>query len=336
MNKTVLSFLKYLLILSVGIALLWLAFRGVSLKETIDHMLQANFFWLFVSILASLIAFVSRAIRWNMLIEPLGYKPSVANTSAALMIGYLANLAVPRLGEVTRCGSLSRAEKVPFDSLLGTVIIERIIDVLCLLLLIVMVAIVEFNRLGNLLIENVYNPIKSKLSGAIHSPLFLGIMIVLIGIIILYFFLKRKKSAGTFSQKFTGILRSVFNGIDTIRKLKNPLGFLFHTILIWLMYFMMSYTCFFALQETSGLDWQAGLFVLVAGGMGMSAPVQGGLGTYHMLVSEGLMLYGVGKIPSLTFATLMHTSQTLVVIILGAFAFLYLFLKRRNAKVTNN
>jgi uncharacterized protein (TIRG00374 family) len=333
MKKTLLSILKYLLILAIGITLLWLAFRGVSLKETVDHMLQANFFWLFVSIAASLVAFVSRALRWNMLIEPLGYKPSISNTTAALMIGYLANLAVPRLGEVTRCGTLSRTEKVPFDSLLGTVIIERIVDVLSLLVLILLVAVVEFNRLGNLLMVNVYNPITNKLSGAIHSPLFIGIFMSMVALIVLYFILKKKKNSGTLSQKFLGILKSVFGGIDTIRKLKSPLGFLFHTVLIWSMYFLMSYTCFFALQETSVLDWRAGLFVLVAGGMGMSAPVQGGLGTYHMLVSEGLMLYGIEKIPSLTFATLMHTSQTLVVIILGAFAFLYLFLKRRNAQI---
>ena len=102
------------------------------------------------------------------------------------------------------------------------------------------------------------------------------------------------------------------------------------------MYYLMSYTCFFAFEATSKLDWHAGLFVLVAGGIGMSAPVQGGLGTYHFLVSEGLMLYGVAKTPSLTFATLMHTSQTLVVIILGSIAFLYLFLKRRNAKTQLN
>ena len=113
MNKVFLSIVKYALILSIGVALLWLAFRGVSLKDTIDEMMQANFFWLFVSILASLIAFFSRAIRWNMLIEPLGYKPAISNTLAALMIGYLANLAVPRLGEVTRCGTLSRNEKIP-------------------------------------------------------------------------------------------------------------------------------------------------------------------------------------------------------------------------------
>ena len=331
MNKTIVSVIKYVLILFAGIALLWLAFRGVSLKVTIDNMLQANYFWLSVSIFASLIAFVSRAIRWNMLIAPLGYYPTLKNTSAALMIGYLANLAVPRLGEVTRCVTLSKDENIPFDSLIGTVIIERIIDVVCLLICVLLVAVFEFERLGNFLIENIIRPLTNKITAIIYSPLSLTVIGLLV-LIILWYLFRKKSSANNFSQKIALILKSVFNGIDTIRKLKNPLGFLFHTVLIWMMYFFMSYTCFFSLPETSGLDWHAGLFVLVAGGMGMSAPVQGGIGTYHFLVSEGLMLYGVARTPSLTFATLLHTSQILIVIILGSFAFLYLFLKRRNAK----
>jgi uncharacterized membrane protein YbhN (UPF0104 family) len=265
-----------------------------------------------------------------MLIEPLGFKPSLSNTSAALMIGYLANLAVPRLGEVTRCGTLNRSEKVPFDSLIGTVIIERIVDVLSLLACMVIVSITEFKRLGNFLIDNIYNPIAQKFFSAIHSPLVITVLFLLLVFLAWYFF-RKNSNKGNFSAKIAGIIRSIFNGIDTIRKLKNPLAFLFHSILIWVMYFFMSYSCFFALKDTSVLDWHAGLFVLVAGGMGMSAPVQGGLGTYHFLVSEGLMLYGIPKSTSLTFATLMHTSQTLIVIILGSFAFLYLFLKRRNA-----
>lgn len=334
MNKILLPVLKYIIILGIGVGLLWLAFSGVSLGETIDEMMQADFFWLFVSVLASLIAFVSRAIRWNMLIEPLGFKPKVSNTSAALMIGYLANLAVPRLGEVTRCGSLSRSEKIPFDSLLGTVIIERLIDVLCLLIFILLVAVFEFNRLGNFLNDNIYNPLAGNILKAVKSPLVISISIFLL-LIILWYIFRKKNTSNSLLQKIAQVMKSIITGIDSIRKIKKPSGFIFHTVLIWVMYYLMSYTCFFALEATSKLDWHAALFLLVAGGLGMSAPVQGGIGTYHFLVSEGLMLYGVEKTPSLTFATLMHTSQILIVIILGGISFLYLFLKRRNAKASH-
>ena len=330
MKVKTIAVVKYILVLGIGIGMLWLAFKGVSLENTIHEIAKANFFWLAVSIFVSLIAFYSRALRWNMLIEPLGYKPSPMNTSASLMIGYLANLAVPRLGEVTRCGSLSNAEKIPFDSLLGTVIIERIIDVICLLLLIVLVAILEFERLGNFLNDNIYIPLTNKLSVIYNHPFItLTIAIALAGLI--YFLLKRNNKAGGITEKISKLAKGVLGGIDTVRKLKNPVGFILHTILIWTMYFLMSYLCFFSLEATAHLSWEAGLFVLVVGGMGMSAPVQGGIGAYHLLVSQGLVLYGVTPEHGITFATLMHTSQTVVVIVLGGFSFLYLFLKKRNA-----
>jgi uncharacterized protein (TIRG00374 family) len=329
--KKIIPVLKYILILGVGVGMLFLAFRGVKLKETIQEMAKANFFWIFVSVIASLIAFVSRTIRWNMLIEPLGYKPAIMNTCAALMIGYLANLAVPRLGEVTRCGTLSRTEKIPFDSLLGTVIIERIIDVLSLLVCMLLVAYFEYKRLGNFLNENIYSPAANKITSLLNSPLILSVLSAAI-VVLLFLVLRKKNNSNGLAAKISRLLKGIINGVDTVRKLKSPAGFLFHTILIWFMYYLMSYTCFFALEATSHLDWHAGLFVLVAGGMGMSAPVQGGIGVYHLLVSQGLLLYGVLQPHGLAFATLMHTSQTLTVIILGGLAFLYLFLKKKNAR----
>jgi uncharacterized protein (TIRG00374 family) len=331
LNKSILSILKYIIILSIGVALLFLAFRGVKLKDTVDEMLKADLFWLSVSIATSLVAFISRAIRWNMLIEPLGYKPSLGNTSAALMIGYLANLAIPRLGEVTRCGTLNQSEKVPFDSLLGTVIVERILDVLCLLTCIFMVALTEYERLGSFLNQNIFDPASRKITSAVNSPLLI-IITTSVLILLVFLVLKRRSKTNTFTAKIRGLLKGIINGLDTFRRLKNPFAFLFHTILIWTMYFLMSYTCFFALPATSGLDWHAGLFVLVVGGLGMSAPVQGGIGAYHLLVSQGLLLYGLTHDHGLAFATLMHTSQTLVVILLGALSFIYISIQRKNAK----
>ncbi len=328
MNKKFVTIIKYLLLLSVGGLLLWLAFRGVNLDDTIDEIKDANFFWVGLSAIASLVAFFSRAIRWNLLIEPLGYRPKIMNTSTALMIGYLANLAVPRLGEVTRCGTLSQTEKIPFEKLLGTVIFERIIDVISLLICMIIVAVSEYDRLGNFLNENIFNPMKDKIHSFINSPMTIAfVLIIFIGLLIFVF--KNKRSQGLIA-KFRILLKGIGDGFISVRKLKKPFQFIFHTVLIWTMYFLMSYLCFFSLAATSSLDWHAGMFVLVVGGMGMSAPVQGGIGAYHLLVSHGLMLYGLTQAHGLAFATLMHTSQTLIVIIFGALSFLYLFLKQRN------
>jgi uncharacterized protein (TIRG00374 family) len=337
MRSKYIAVLKYILILGVGIGLLVLALKGNSLGEIIEVILTAKIHWLLLSVLASLIAFYSRALRWKQLIEPLGYKVSNANTFASLMVGYLANLAVPRMGEVSRCGALSKVEATSFSSLLGTVIIERIIDVVCLLICILLVTLVEYERLGNFLNEQVYIPLTSKFNIVAGNPIIVMVIaLILIGAIFLLI-RTHKKNVGK-SDKFTTLVKGIIDGVDTIRKMKSPFVFLLHTILIWSMYFLMSYICFRALDSTAHLDWHAGLFVLVAGGLGMSAPIPGGAGSYHFLVKMGLVLYGISEINGKAFAILMHGSQTLVVIIIGGISYLFLVKQKKNGSdnVGNN
>jgi len=163
MKAKLLSILKYIFLLAVAFALLALAFRGVSVGKILNQMLQANMFWVLVSVIPSLAALVSRAYRWKLLIESSGYSAPLNKTTYSLMVGYFANLAFPRLGEVTRCGALSKSESIPFNVLLGTVIVERVIDLVSLLLCLLLACILEFNRLGNFLLDNIINPLVKKL-----------------------------------------------------------------------------------------------------------------------------------------------------------------------------
>ena len=330
MNKHLLSFFKYLLLLGIAFGLLYLAFRGVDIEKTLSQMSHANMFWLSASIFVSLIAFVSRAYRWNLLIAPLGYKPKLRNTLYALMVGYLANLAVPRLGEVTRCGSLSKAEKVPFNSLLGTVIVERLIDVICLLLCMLFTAVIEYDRLGNFLMDTIVTPVQDKITQSLQSILFISsasvVLAVLVGIVI--WFIKKSRQSKE-ESKIVLLIKGLIDGLLSIGQMKRPWAFIFHSILIWVMYFLMAYLAFFTLPSTSGLSWGAGMFILIVGGLGMAAPVQGGIGVYHLLVSQGLVLYGLSREDGLAFATLLHTSQMLLVIFLGSISFLLLFLANK-------
>src|SRR5215203_1233215 len=158
MKKKIVTIIKYVILLSAG-ALLFFAFRGMELKQIIHQILNANMAWVGISGLISTIAFVIRAHRWNLLIEPMGYSPSLKNTTYSVLVGYFANLALPRLGEVSRCGALSKAESIPFNKLLGTVIVERIIDVLSLLVCIFLAAVIEYKRLGNFFSEKVFDPL---------------------------------------------------------------------------------------------------------------------------------------------------------------------------------
>lgn len=337
MYSKIYSVLKYVFLLLVGLGLLWLAFRGVDIHSTLNELRETNIYWVLLSVVASLIAFTSRAHRWNMLIKPSGYSPSLYKTSLALMIGYLANLAIPRLGEVTRCGTLSKSEKIPFDLLLGTVIVERALDVICLLIAVLMTALITYEHLGNFLNENLFRPVGDKLEDLASSPYFYFTILAILFLVIAFRVKKKNKKEanakpGLFG-KFTFMFKGILEGLRSIRKLKNPVSFIFHTILIWVMYFLMSYICFFALPATSGLSLEAGLFVLVVGGMGMSAPVQGGIGAYHLLVSQGLLLYGISYEHGLAFATLMHSSQTLTVILFGGLAFiLFTFAQRKTSQ----
>lgn len=338
MKPKLLSIIKTLALLAIAFLLLYFAFRGVSLKRIFSEMMKAKLIWIFFSFLVSLIALVSRAYRWNLLIEPLGYKPKLKNTTYAVSIGYFANLAFPRLGEVTRCGSLSKAEDIPFGGLLGTVVVERAVDVLSLLICILLTAIIEFNRLGNFLMENIFNPILKKFQQYAASPYFIvGILIVIGGVVFLILILrKRRKKAGS-ENKIISFLQGIMSGLKSIANLKSPWLFIFHSIFIWFLYYISVYLCFFSLPATTGLGLGAALFLLVAGGLGMSAPVQGGIGAYHILVSQGLILYGLTKEDGLTFATLIHAIQTVLILLLGSISLILLLAERkRNAKQNDN
>jgi len=335
-NSKIRSFIKYILFLAIAVALVFFAFKGVNIRKVISEMLKANIFWVLLSLLFSVVALVSRAYRWNLLLEPLGYSPKLRNTTYAVSIGYFANLAFPRLGEVTRCGTLSRAESIPFSSLLGTVIVERIVDVISLLICLMLTAIIEFKRLGNFLTQNIIDPLLGKFRQLITSPLAIaaGIAFIVVVVIAVIFLKKKQKQKGKESP-IAHFIKELVAGLKTIVNLKRPWLFIFHSVFIWVLYFLSAYVCFFALPATSGLGLSVALFVLTLGGLGMSAPVQGGIGVYHLLVSQGLMLYGLNQQDGLAFATLLHTLQIIMIVSLGLISLLLLFTEKKKLRKAN-
>ncbi len=322
---------KFIFLLAVALGLLVFAFRGISTRKIMQEMLQANMFWVVASLIPSALALISRAYRWNLLIEPLGYNPKLRNTFYAVSIGYFANLAFPRLGEVTRCGVLNKAESIPFNMLLGTVIVERAIDVITLLVCLILTGIIEFNRLGNFLMQTIINPIIEKLKQFATSPtVIIGVMLVLVVAFFVARYFRNKSIKENKESKIVQLLRGLVSGVKSIANLKRPWLFVFHSVLIWFLYFLSMYLCFSSMPSTTGLGLTAALFLLVAGGLGMSAPVQGGIGAYHLLVSQGLMLYGLSKQDGLAFATLVHSSQLLMIVSFGSASILLLFQGNKN------
>jgi len=223
MKAKVINILKYIILLGVAVALLLYALRGMDIKKIMQQILNANMFWVSVSGLISIIAFVVRAHRWNLLIEPLGYSPSLKNTTYSVIVGYFANLALPRLGEVSRCGALSKAESIPFNKLLGTVIIERIVDVISLLVFILLTAAIEYKRLGNFFSEKIFDPLSKKFDQLVNSPVLLiaSILFLVILIIAVIYFLRKSKNKGDQSP-VAKIIKGFVDGLKSVATLKRP------------------------------------------------------------------------------------------------------------------
>jgi uncharacterized protein (TIRG00374 family) len=319
-----LPILRSLLLLAIAAGLLFLAFRGVKISSIVRAVGQANLWWVLGSAAFSVAALISRAYRWKLLIEPLGYSPSLKNTTSSLMVGYLANLGLPRLGELARCATLNKAEAIPFNPLLGTVIIERVVDVMSLLVCLLLVVTIEGKALGP--------QVRSSIVPAIDQlGLWIKLSLVLAvagGVLFFVWCYLKSRDKGNKSF-FTRLVAGVVSGVKSITKLEHPWLFLFHSILIWILYYLGVYFCLLALPYTSGLGYHAALFALAAGGLGMSAPVQGGIGTYHLFVSRGLMLYGLSQQDGLVFATLLHSLQILLVIVFGAASLVFLSVEVR-------
>lgn len=328
-----LSALKNILFLAIGAVLLWLTFRHQDFSTVFDKILLADPCYIFLSCVCSFAALLSRSLRWLQLIRPLGYRPRLSSAYHALLFGYLANMAIPRLGELSRCGALRKSDEVPFEKLIGTVIVERLLDVVMLALCIAVTALLEFDRLGGFFMEELIVPAQEKLG---QTPL-LAVMILLLLLLAGWgvYRLFVMADPPPFIHKIRGILAGVLQGLKSFAQVEQKWLFAFHTIFIWLMYFLMSYLCFLALPDTRQLGAEAALFIMVLGGLGMTAPVQGGIGTYHILVSSGLLLYGLSETDGLVYATLSHTIATGLLIILGIVSMLALFflVKTRNSAI---
>jgi uncharacterized protein (TIRG00374 family) len=338
MRASIKKGLSYFFSLLVAGLLLWYVFRNIELDYMLAKLKDVRFEFIIISILLAVLSNVFRAYRWNLLFRPLGYHGlTTFRTFLAVMVGYLANLAVPRMGEVSKCGALAKTDKVPLTLSIGTVVAERIVDLLCLVVIFGATLIIEFNRLRDIFISI----FQEKLSGFEQYAAF-GIALVILvptAIFLFYLFLRSGLSAKfrrlTLYVKVRTFLLELINGLSSIKDLKRKeqRAFWVSTVLIWVCYYYMAFIVFYALDETIGLGFGAGLAVLSMGSIGMAAPVQGGIGAFHLLVASTLALYGIDETDGKLFATILHTSQMLFYLIAGAVAIILVALiKRKDTK----
>ncbi len=342
--KNIWSKSKYFFFLLVGIFLLYIVFKDVDFEVMWKEIKGAHFGWIGISIFCGFIAMASRAYRWKLVLEPLGFKPRFSNCFYSVAIGYFANIGVPRMGELVRCTILNQTDDIPVNKLFGTVIIERVIDVIILFLLILLIVVTQFERFGSFFWNELFRDrfasisMQSGRSGWILPGIIVFVAVLLIVVSRFSWIYFKDKPIGV---KLTSFLKGLGDGLVVIFKMKRKRAFLAHTFFIWFNYFLMTWVCVYAYDPTSALKAMDGLVLMVVGGLGMSAPVQGGFGAFHYLVEKALLIYdikptinpltGIELRPGLVFATLVHTSQFLFTLFIGSLSLiLFTIQKRRN------
>ncbi|MDB4742090.1 flippase-like domain-containing protein [Cyclobacteriaceae bacterium] len=302
-------FLKFSLPLLLGLVLLFYAFKNIQLDDFLSKLDQTRYEWVIGSMLLSSLAYVSRAYRWQLLLRAADQKVSTFRLTLAVFVGYLANLAFPRLGEVVRCAVLKKTNQIPVSLSIGTVVTERIIDSLVLLFFLIIALLLEFDLIVTYF-ENIFSTYHIPLDGILYAALTLLMIFSVLVLVIL-------RTHTPLSQRTKKMASEVLKGILTIKSIQSKSLFLITTTVMWLTYFLMSYMIFFALEETSSLSLTAGFMLLVSGGIALALPVQGGIGTYHAMIAMMLGLYGIENTTGLFLATLLHSSQILSVVIFG-------------------
>jgi glycosyltransferase 2 family protein len=326
--------LKYAVSLAVAGGLLWFVFKDIDLAAMLTTIGRADYRWIGLYGLLSLAAHWSRGIRWGLLLEPVTtHRPSATNTTLAVLTGYFANLLIPRLGEVTRCGTLNRLDGIPVNVSFGTVVAERIFDVLMLLLLIGLTFLLEFGRLSAFFTDFFATKLGlARLADNGTGLLLMGGLLV-VGAVVVWFGFRRLQTVLERSPVYLKARQfavGLLDGLLSVRKLQNPVLFMFHTLLIWTLYYLMTWVLFFAIPRTADLGPLAALTILVMGSIGMAAPTQGGLGSFNIMVGSALVLYGLTTQDGQTLATLMLLSQWAFVILYGGVSFLIVLSRRRS------
>lgn len=334
MKKNFLTILQYLFFLGLGVFFVWLTVKDIHHTQWLqikDALARARHWLIIPALLFLFIAHYSRALRWKILMEPMGYNPSNFNVFAAVMIGYLVNAGVPRLGEVVKCSMLARYEKVRVDRLVGTIVMERAVDVICLLVVFAAALIFE----GQIINEHIFAKFTSVFQDRTgHTSLqkVLVVFLIIAGFFIVgYFLLKRFRHIDAVA-KIKNVLSGILHGLGSIRLIKHKGLFLFHTIFIWTLYLAATTTGIYALQETSHLGIGGGLTTLALGSVGMLiAP--GGIGAYAWIVAKLMGWYGLDETTiGNALGWLLWSVQTMIVLLGGLifFGLLSYHNKKRN------
>ena len=336
MNKRLLSILQFIVFFGLGIFLVWWSIHKMDDKNWQDckNALHSARYFLFIPVFFILaLSHISRAIRWKILMKPMGYSPGLLNTFCAVMVGYLANLAIPRLGEVLKCTILGKYEKVPTDKLIGTILVERAVDLISLLIIFIIALLSQANIIGAYAKKTI---VDKFFAGSIEYFL-LKIFFVVAAILFIYFLLKflfRRFSHSVFIIKIKNIITGIGIGLSTIRMLKNKWAFIFHSVLIWSCYVAGTYIGFSAIRETIHLPFAAAFPVLAFASIGMII-TPGGIGAYPLFIMEVMALYSIEEGYGFANGTLQWLAQFIIILFVGFICLLLLpYINRKKNEIS--
>jgi len=327
--------LKLLISVVITVWVVW----GLVNSEDFDldnlwsKLQSVEYGWVLLSILISIVSHTLRAYRWTLLLNTEGYRPGVFTTYLAVMIGYLANMAIPRMGEVARCTVLHQEEKIPVSFSLGTVITDRLLDLLMLGLLTAFLLTMQFDLLEGFFVEFIEE--KAPRVIELLPYIIAGGILGLIALIYLIRKAKIEENQNSVLYKIASFVTQMISGVSAVTRVKNQALFWLSTFGIWLAYFLMLYVISFGYEPTDDLSLMAGVAVLVMGSLGMATPVNNGIGAYQYFVGQILIVYGIANSDGLVFAIVSHGSQLFSVVIIGILSLLILnFRKRKKNRVT--
>ncbi len=304
-----------LLPIALGVFLIWYSLSKLKPSdiEAIKNSFKtANYWWVACSLFLGILSHLSRAYRWQFMLDPLGYKPKFANNIMAVLVAYLVNLIVPRAGEIARATTISKYEHIPFEKAFGTIVSERVADAIMLLGIIGLAFVYQTELLSSYMFK-----------GDEESTNYTWYILGALAILGFLFIRLIRKSKHPMAVKIQSFVNGLIQGVVSIFKMEKKWAFIFHTLFIWVMYVLMFYATTFALPETTHLAFGAIIVGFVVGGLSM-ALTNGGLGTYPIFVASALTLYGIDENPALAFGWIMWTAQTLMVLVFGGLSFIVL------------
>lgn len=314
--------LKIIIPIIFGVFLIWITYDKSTPKErqqVIKAITSANYFWVALSIFLGLLSHMSRAYRWGFTLEAVGYKSKFLNRFMAVMIAYFANLGIPRSGEVLRATTLTTYEGVPFEKAFGTIVGERIADVLMSLIFMLTALVLQYDLIMSIFLK-IYSVFKDKL---LSNTLFLGVFAILSLVVILLIYKILKNPKNKWILKFKSIVLGLKEGVLSIITMKKKWAFIGHTIFIWVMYLFMFYVVFYAIPETQDISFGAAIVSFVTGSFTI-ATTNGGLGSFPLVIQETLSLFMVNQQSGLAVGWVIWISQTLLTVALGSLSFFYI------------